>query len=281
MRQRSAVLTFAATVLLFGCTPPPRPKPPFNGTFRGVNPSSGREVSLSYSPTPISLAIAGKWVSPQLGVITLQQHDDKVDGDYDGTRDGCHVAGKVTEESRRATSSNSAGPTNETDVHPRVPRRVPGSSSSPTTSRALTCLAGGTSKEPTTAPTRPGPPCPKQLPLPTVMPEQLHRPIRFANRHLARRTPGVPRPRGHELPRKPCHPADGCARSCFLLVDAPARQSIQRGRNQTRCGRSSAGASRAERWRDAVDELERSAQCCAQGTFYRARSGDRVVTRRR
>ena len=97
MRRRSAVLTFVATVLLFGCTPPPRPKPPFNGTFRGLNPSSGREVSLTYSPTPISLSISGKWVSPQLGVITLQQHDDKVDGAYDGTRDGCHVVGKLTD----------------------------------------------------------------------------------------------------------------------------------------------------------------------------------------
>jgi len=96
MGLRSAVLTLAATVLLFGCTPHSSPKPPLDGTFRGVNPSSGQEVSLAYSPTPSSPTISRKWVSPQLGVITLQQHGDQVDGAYDATRDGCHVVGKIT-----------------------------------------------------------------------------------------------------------------------------------------------------------------------------------------
>jgi len=97
MRLCSSVLTLAAIVALSGCTPQPRPKPPVSGSFRGVNPSSGREVALSYSPTPLSLSIAGKWVSPQLGLITLQQHEDNLEGAYDASRDGCRVEGKITE----------------------------------------------------------------------------------------------------------------------------------------------------------------------------------------
>jgi hypothetical protein len=85
-----------ALAVLASCTPAPRPKPEFHGNFRAVDPASGREISLVPSPVPAH-DLSGKWVSPQLGTITLYQDGGSVDGTYRVNREACEVTGTLAE----------------------------------------------------------------------------------------------------------------------------------------------------------------------------------------
>jgi hypothetical protein len=82
-------------VVLPSCVPPPRAKPDLRPEFHGVDPASGRRLSLSPLPAPAVVDLSGVWVSPQLGVITLHQDGSKVDGKYQATRDDCQLAGEL------------------------------------------------------------------------------------------------------------------------------------------------------------------------------------------